>query len=79
MRYGYDDYDDFELQEIQEMKEAEARRQADEYYAEQEWIKQMEKEDAKKHQPTREEKYPGVVFTPRIKINTICENDDIPF
>ena len=46
---------------------------------EQEYVEYMMREEEKKHQPTREERYPGVVFTPRQKIHTICEDDDLAF
>jgi len=51
------------------LKEAFSCQQADEYYAEQEWIEQMEEK----------EKYSDVIFAPKAKISTICETDDIPF
>lgn len=49
------------------LKEAFSCQQADEHYAEEEWIEQMEKE------------YSGVIYAPKAKISTICETDDIPF
>lgn len=49
------------------LKEAFDYQQADEHYAEEEWIEQMEKE------------YSGVIYAPKAKISTICETDDIPF
>lgn len=51
------------------IKQAFDYQQADDYYAEEEWLKQMEEK----------EKYPGVIFAPKAKISTICEDDDIPF
>lgn len=54
-------------------------QQNDDYIADQLWAEQMAYEDEKKHQLTREEKYPGVIFTPKIKISTICEDDDLAF
>lgn len=47
---------------------------------EQEYIEHVMYEEEKKKPPmSREEKYPGVIFTPRVKISSICEDDDIAF
>lgn len=48
------------------LKEAFNYQQTDEYYADQEWIEQMEEKEK-------------VIYAPKAKISTICETDDIPF